>query len=62
MHEIKYANAAELLPLQNYLDEYMSPKKVTKIFVSQGIPLEIIGQSNLYLPFSHLCGVYEQAA
>ena len=62
MPEIKYANAADLLPIQNYLDEYMSPKKVANIFASQGIPLEIIGQSNLYLPFSLLCGVYEQAA
>ena len=62
MHEIKYANAADLLPVQNYLNEYMSPKKVANIFILQGIPLEIIGQSNLYLPFSHLCGVYEHAA
>ena len=62
MPEIKYANAADLLPVQNYLDEYMSPKKVANIFASQGIPLEIIGQSNLYLLFSILCGLYEQAA
>ena len=60
--EVKYASAAELLPVKNYLDEYMSPKKVANIFISQSIPLEIIGQSNLYLPFSHLCGVYEHAA
>ena len=57
-----FANAADLLPVKNYLDEYMSPKKVANIFVSQDVPLEIIGQSNLYLPFSTLCGLYEQAA
>ena len=62
MPEIKYANAADLLPIQMVLDEYMSPKKVANGFVSQGIPTEIIGQTNMYLPFSLLCGVYEHAA
>ena len=62
MPEIKYANAAELLPIQMVLGEYMSPKKVANVFTSQGIPVKIIGQSNSYLPFSHLCGVYEHAA
>lgn len=62
MTEIKYANAADLLPIKMILDKQMSPKKVANIFASQGIPLRIIGQSNSYLPFSHYCAVYEHAA
>ena len=62
MPEIKYANAADLLPVKNYLDEHMSPKKVANVFASQSIPLEIIGQPSFYLPFNTLCGLYEKVA
>ena len=60
--ELKYSNAADLLPVKMMLDAHMSHKRVANIFASRDIPLKIIGQSNFHLPFKSLCGLYEQAA
>lgn len=62
MFKQEHVNVTDLLPVKMYLNEHLSPKSVANVFASQGIPMDLLGQEDTYLPAKRICGLYEQAA
>lgn len=64
MPAINYGNASDLLPIRRGLetDTCLNTNDIEKIFTTNDIPLEIIGDSDVHIPYTSICSVYETAA
>lgn len=64
MPAINYGNARDLLPVKRTLqaDINLKTSDIEKIFTNYGIPLQTIGDSEVHIPYTDICAVYETAA